>query len=263
MAKSTTTKTISLIKYLENILEKEPNGLRNKELEEIIRANKPDLINVFYGLRNITKENNTDITQIKKGGPYFHKKFQSNSNTEYTSDDKSDKAKSRKNKSSESIFYPSFANFLKNTSKECTKAIVLGGKQSNIKWSTPDVVGVFQPKRIGNFQYPVELITVEIKESSVSTIEAFGQAISYKLFSHKVYIVLPDDTKDIEKQRIESLCFMFGIGLVYYNKKRKNQKEKSYNIKLRAQKSDPDRSYLYEFLETLSKNKQVNEDLFG
>ncbi len=39
--------------------------------------------------------------------------------------------------------------------------------------------------------FPLELVSAEIKIDASQSVTAFGQACAYRLFSHKVYIVMP------------------------------------------------------------------------
>lgn len=86
---------------------------------------------------------------------------------------------------SESDFYSPFADWLKNEPEECTIAIPLGGNVFRDKWGTPDVIGIRESKRSDIIQFPTEVVSVEIKTDSAGLITAFGQACSYKIFSHK------------------------------------------------------------------------------
>lgn len=42
-----------------------------------------------------------------------------------------------------------------------------------------------------------EIVSVEIKTDTNQLITAFGQACAYKLFSHKVYLVIPNAEQDV------------------------------------------------------------------
>ena len=154
----------------------------------------------------------------------------------------------------EENFYPSFAKYLEYTADdsdeirldECTKAVPWGGNKSGGIWGTPDVVGVFKPKRKAEVQFPHEIISAEIKieTSKQALITAFGQVCAYRLFSHKVYLAVPLSGKD---GRLESLCHIFGIGLVYFEHTEKPTTS-IYKMELRAQKHSPDMFYVNEFI---------------
>ncbi|CAD7768366.1 hypothetical protein FHEFKHOI_00227 [Candidatus Methanoperedenaceae archaeon GB50] len=94
----------------------------------------------------------------------------------------------------EEDFYEPFADWLVNELEECTKAIALGGSRFRDKWGTPDVIGKREPRRSDIVKAPTEIVSAEIKADTRDLITAFGQACSYKLFSHKSYIVIPKNS---------------------------------------------------------------------
>ncbi|MET4728536.1 hypothetical protein ABIE09_002346 [Lysobacter enzymogenes] len=54
----------------------------------------------------------------------------------------------------EEALYEPFADWLVNEVEEASEAYALGGKISNDKWATPDVVGLYQPRRGDHIQFP-------------------------------------------------------------------------------------------------------------
>ena len=58
----------------------------------------------------------------------------------------------------------------------------------------PDIVGIREPKKSDIVKFPTEIVSAEVKIDPVGLITAFGQACAYRLFSHKSYIVVPDDS---------------------------------------------------------------------
>jgi len=86
----------------------------------------------------------------------------------------------------EEDFYQPFANWLVSELEECIKAIPLGGNKFKDKWGTPDVIGKREPLRSDIVKGPTEIVSAEIKVDTKDLITAFGQACSYKLFSHKI-----------------------------------------------------------------------------
>jgi len=106
-------------------------------------------------------------------------------------------------------FYKSFADYLQNDLEECTNAIPLGGNKFRDKWGTPDVIGKRESKRSDIIQAPVEIVSAEIKTDAVQLITAFGQACSYRLFSHKSYLVIPELSAQDEVARLDSLCMNY------------------------------------------------------
>jgi len=103
------------------------------------------------------------------------------------------------------------------------------------------VIGTYKILRFGNIL--IEIISAKINSDSNQLITSFGQACAYKLFSHKVYLVIPKkDTNKADIERLESLCLKFGIGLILFD--RHNEENPEFEILTRAVKSEPDYFYL-------------------
>jgi len=154
----------------------------------------------------------------------------------------------------EEDFYKPFAEWITNDLEECTKAIPLGGNKFKDKWGTPDVIGIREPKKSDIIQYPTEIISVEMKTDTIGLITAFGQACSYKIFSHKSYIVVPNSSSQEDIDRLDSLAMIFGIGLILFdNIDCENPK---FEIRVRASKHEPDMFYVNKYI------KIIADDLF-
>jgi hypothetical protein len=154
----------------------------------------------------------------------------------------------------EEDFYSPFADWLVNDLEDCTKAIALGKNTFKDKWGTPDVIGKNESKRSDIIAGPIEIVSAEIKTDSYQLITAFGQACSYRLFSHKVYLVIPRNSPQDDVDRLDSLCMVFGIGLILFNPE--NPENPEFRIRVRAIKNDPDIYYV-------NKNmKLIEEKLF-
>lgn len=161
----------------------------------------------------------------------------------------------------ESDFYQSFADYLRNELDEVTEAFPLGGAGLKEKWATPDVIGTYKKRPGSVIEFPTEIVSAEIKIDPNQTIVAFGQAISYRLFSSKTYIVMPITLSEEEQSRLESLCMLFGIGLVLFEL---NKDEPRFSSRARAQRASPDMFYANEFAERLKKsNEPIFNKLFG
>lgn len=154
----------------------------------------------------------------------------------------------------ETDFYPSFANYLVNDVEDCTKAISLGGSSFKDKWGTPDVIGVKRSKKSDLIKKEDEVVSAEIKIDSQGLITAFGQACAYQSFSHKAYIVIPKNSSDEDEARLESLCLIFGIGLILFDST--NVENPQYEIRVRPLKHEPDLFYVNKYL------KNVEKELF-
>jgi hypothetical protein len=154
----------------------------------------------------------------------------------------------------EEDFYQPFADWLVNELEECTKAIGLGGNIFKDKWGTPDVIGVRESKRSDIIQFPTEIIVGEIKTDTNGLITAFGQACAYRVFSHKSYIVVPDNSQFEDITRLDTLCRQFGIGLILFDNQ--NIRDPKFDIRVRAIKHEPDMFFV-------NKNmKQIEDKLF-
>jgi hypothetical protein len=151
----------------------------------------------------------------------------------------------------EEAFYESFAGYLADELEECTKAVPLGGNCFRDKWGTPDVIGVLSPRPSDILKFPTEIISAEIKTNANALITAFGQACSYRLFSHKVYLVIPESVSEADLARLDALSRVFGLGLILFNAE--NHQEPDYQIRVRATKHEPDMFYA-------NKNIRVVED---
>jgi hypothetical protein len=160
----------------------------------------------------------------------------------------------------EEDFYAPFADYLKNELNECSEAVAFGGNYLAKRWGTPDVIGTYKPAKRDVIQFPTEIISAEIKINPTDPITAFGQAIAYRLFSSKVYLVEPNSMTQEDQARIEALCILFGIGLILFDL---NIQNPSFSIRVRAQRNNPDMFYANSFVENLYKTrKDVFERLF-
>jgi hypothetical protein len=158
----------------------------------------------------------------------------------------------------ESPFYAPFATYLKDDLGECSKAVAVGGSIFGDRWGTPDVIGVEKSHPRDIVKHWDEIISAEIKIDGNALITAFGQACSYKLFSHKVYLVLPKTADKDEVGRIESLCQIFDIGLILFDPE--NLQDPKWELRLRARKQDPDMFYLNQKMAML---QESGAELFG
>jgi len=146
----------------------------------------------------------------------------------------------------EESFYEPFSNWLQNDIEDVTHSIPLGGNRFKDKWGTPDVIGKRESKRSDIIQAPIEIVSAEIKTETSQLITAFGQACAYKLFSHKCYLVVPRQSSQDEIARLDSLCQIFGIGLVLFDVE--NSVSPDFTIRVRPSKQDPDLFYTNKYM---------------
>ena len=148
-------------------------------------------------------------------------------------------------------FYESFADYLVGELGDCTNAIPLGGNKFKDKWGTPDVIGKNESLRSDIIEHETEIVSAEIKTDDSNLITAFGQACAYRSFSHKVYIVIPKSSSEEDKSRIESLCLIFGIGLIFFDTA--NKENPQYEIRVRPIKQEPDSFYVNKYMKLIEK----------
>lgn len=141
----------------------------------------------------------------------------------------------------EEDFYSPFADWLKNEIEDVTHAIPLGGNKFKDKWGTPDVIGKRESMRSDIIKGATEIVSAEIKTETLQLVTAFGQACAYKLFSHRVYLVIPRQAQKEEISRLDSLCQIFGIGLVTFDAD--NPATPDFRIQVRPARHEPDLFY--------------------
>ncbi|MBI5060008.1 hypothetical protein HZB60_09560 [candidate division KSB1 bacterium] len=151
-------------------------------------------------------------------------------------------------KTLEGDFYKPFAEWLVNDVLECTRAETLGGNVLGRKWGTPDVIGVYRVDHRGIYKQGeiAAFVSAEIKLDPSEPITAFGQACSYLLFSHKVYLVLPNTTTPADKTTIELLCGIVGLGPVFFDPKDVHNPD--FEIRVRPSQREPDAGRLNDLL---------------
>lgn len=241
------TQREKIIKTMREILENSPKGIRYADLIRSISEKLPDAkINTIHGTvwkfkQKMNKGEIKDVT-IPEKGFYILQKYLKKREYGVTEHEEGEEIKEIK----EEDFYKLFADYLVNDLEECTKAVPLGGNRFQDRWGTPDVIGTYRILGIGHIQTPIEFISAEIKTDINQLITSFGQVCSYKLFSHKVYLVIPKDARGVDIKRIESLCLKFGIGLILFD--RTNKENPEFEILTRAIKSEPDYFYLNKYL---------------
>lgn len=146
----------------------------------------------------------------------------------------------------EQNFYEPFAAWLVGELEEATKAVAIGGNAGGGKWGTPDVIGLYSPRKTDPIQFTEEVVAVEIKIDTQSLITAFGQACAYRLFAHRVYIAVPQDANPRDLKRLDALAVLMGIGLVKFNSDKPS--EPDFNVMVRSSKHEPDYYYTNEIL---------------
>ena len=143
----------------------------------------------------------------------------------------------------EADFYEPFSEWLRDELNEVTAAVSLGGSLFRSKWGTPDVIGVLKPQASDLVKFEPKVVSAESKIDPNQPIVAFGQAISYRLFSHKSYIVVPGTMQDPDYDRLVALCAIYGTGLVTFDL---NLDDPNFTLRVNAITSQPDMTYVNE-----------------
>jgi len=243
------TKREKIANKATELLANEPNGIRYSILARLLIEELPDIANnTIHGtLCNPELKYFKNVFKPEKG-LFMHVKFR-----------ETDSASSQIPVVSRAIreedFYESFAIYLVSDLEECTKAIELGGNKFKEKWGTPDVIGVKKARPSDIISFETEIVSAEIKLDTNNLITAFGQACSYKLFSHKSYLVIPKQSRNADISRLDSLCIIFGIGLILYDCT--DPQNPNYEIKSRSSVIPPDMFYVNRYI------KDIADELLG
>ena len=234
------------------VLKSNPEGIRYSDLVRRLQTEYPDIpVNTIHGtVWNLEVRIPNEIYKPARG-LFRHTTFRQTGEKE----EKQEIPVSTAEKIREEDFYEPFAEWLVNELEECTKAIPLGGNRFRDKWGTPDVVGIREPRKSDIVKPPTDIVAAEVKIDSGNLITAFGQACSYKLFSHKSYIVVPRDSPAEDVARLDALGRIFGIGLILVDVS--NPGDPKFEIRVRATKHEPDMFYVNKYM------KLIEDELFS
>lgn len=241
------TSAEKIVEQARKLLTSAPDGIRWSKLLGQIDILLPDIPrNTIHGaLHKFTKNLPENFYQPSRG-LYRHVKYQMQDDSP---ESLPPRAASRGIR--EEAFYAPFADWLENEVEECTKAIPLGGSIFKDKWGTPDVIGVREAARGDPIQPPTEIVTAEIKLDLNGLITAFGQTCSYKLFSHRAYLVVPQNSSNEDVSRLDALARIFGIGLVLFDAS--NPEVPNFSIRVRASRHEPDMFYVNKNMKLVAK----------
>jgi hypothetical protein len=226
------------------VLEQFPQGIRYRDLLSKVQAEtgEENPNNAAGGLFELSKE--PDVLRPSRG----HWILQKFVNEEARPTQRAESEPQQP--PNEQAYYKPFADWLTNEEQEVVEAIVVGGNTFKNKWATPDVIGTYKQQANDPVEFPLELVSVEIKIDASQSVTAFGQACAYRLFSHKVYIVMPITIQDVrdDLERLQALCALFGMGLVLFKLDPDNPQ---FEKRVTAQKFEPDTFYMNEFARRL------------
>lgn len=161
----------------------------------------------------------------------------------------------------EEEFYEPFGEWLRNELGEVSEYVALGGAAFRAKWGTPDVLGVYGPSTSDLVKFNLEIVSAEVKLNPNEAITAFGQAAAYRLFSAKTYVAMNNEIPQDDLSRLETLCMLFGVGLVLFAP---NPQGPDFEIRVRAQRFSADMFYVNELARRfLDQDKHTFKKLFG
>lgn len=245
------TSTEKVIQKALELVDGSSTGKRYSDLVKEISATFPDIpVNTVHGsLYKFRTELPATVYQPSRG-LYRAVKFREEGEQQQAEVTK----KLKQEKIREEDFYDAFGDWLINELEECTRVVSVGGNRFKDKWGTPDVVGVREARRSDIIKPPTEIVSAEIKLDPTNLITAFGQACSYRLFSHKSYIAVPDNSSEDDIARLDALSRIFGIGLVIFNPL--DAKSPEFRIRSRAAREEPDMFYVNKYL------KLIEDELF-
>ncbi|MEM3043634.1 MAG: hypothetical protein QXD84_08875 [Thermoplasmata archaeon] len=243
-----TKREIIIAKAIE-LLKSNPNGIRYSDLVKKVKEKFPDIpINTIHGcVWNLETRVPNEVYKPARG-LFRHLTYREK-------ESEKEERPSSEEEIREEKFYEPFARWLVDEVEECTKAIPLGGNRFKDRWGTPDVIGKRESRRSDIIKGPTEIISAEIKADTKDLITAFGQACSYKLFSHKSYIVIPKNSSENDISKLDSLCLIFGLGLVLFDSN--NPSDPKFEIRVRPVKHEPDMFYVNNNI------KMIERELFG
>lgn len=224
-------------------LKRHPDGIRYAELVRLILATDPSLkMNTIHGTVWDLATRLPDKVYKPSRGLFRLVEFRDKDTDQL----KADLVPKPSKKTKEEDFYVPFADWLVNDLEECTKAISLGGNRFRDKWGTPDVIGKRESRKSDILQAPTEIVSAEIKTDVSQLVTAFGQACAYCLFSHKSYLVIPEESPQDEIARLDSLCQVFGIGLILFDPS--TPEDPRFDIRVRPRKQEPDMFYVNKYM---------------
>ena len=240
------------------VLEANPQGVRWSDLLRAVEADAPGTPHnsIHGGIHNLLTTRTAQIVKVARGTYQLAKYVEA--------DDAIASAREEDTVTTpvqaetpgfetltEQDFYASFAEWLKEND-EATEAAALGGSSLGGKWGTPDVIGVLKPRAQDIFKFEPQIVTAEIKAIPNQPVVAFGQAVAYRLFSHRSYIVVPNSTSSDDMSRLKSLCSIHGVGLVTFAL---NRDQPDYVVVILPVNATPDMFYVNNMLERLKSSE--------
>ena len=235
--------------YIFDIIMEHPTGITRQEIMSLLRSKFPGRPeNTFTGNLFFVASNHKDKI-FKPSRAVYAAVTTEKMNSEKLLSEREESTPNR-----EDDLYEPCAAFFREFFDEITNIEPLGGNKNVYKWGTPDVVGVISQASDEYFQFPTQIIAVEIKNTPSGYWEALGQAVTYRLFAHRTYVVVPKTpTKSSDEfQRLETLCALFGIGLFTFDR---DSSPLDFQPRVPAQTTTPDIYYVRDFLDKLRRHE--------
>lgn len=227
-----------------------PDGIRWTDLVKEISSETPETpVNTIWGSTHSLFKTDPDIVKISKGVYTLKTLSQSVISPKDEAPVEAVEVTPGGVVLTEDMFYLPFAEWLRDGLDEVTEAISIGGNIFKGKWNTPDVIGVPRPLKGDLIKFDPQIVSAEIKVDPSQPVTAFGQAVSYRLFSHKCYLVLPGTTAADDLDRVEALATVFGLGLVTFSLDAANP---SFQLITRAILAQPDMVYVNQMAQRLN-----------
>ncbi len=232
------------------ILEASPAGVQwSKLLQSIANSSPKTPKNTIHGNIHKLLTTATDIKKISRGVYALEKYWTAGQeDTDFKLPTKQIQNSTSSAAAGEEKYYKPFAEWLRDQIEDASEVMEVGGNVLKGKWGTPDVIGVLKPRRADLVKFPPQIVSAEIKIDPNQTIVAFGQAVSYRLFSNKSYIVIPTTVSKDDIDRLEALSIITGIGLVTFNLDPDNP---NFTLLVRAVLAQPDMYYVNEMAKRL------------
>lgn len=233
------------------ILENHPGGIQArylvKELKEKYFPNVPE-VSIRTALIRVLILH----TQVEKltNGYYILKKYLYGQSPESLPN--SDDFRKITSKFNDRLICVLFTDFLINELKEATTAYNLCGKKPKREWFIPDILGInrFSNNLVNNQE--IEIISIALSCDIGHLAFAVGRTVSYKIFSHRIYILVPSEVENNEGKMnwLEIMTKKFGIGVVFY---KKENHQVDFKVIIKPKTGTPDPSYVADYLQSVKR----------
>lgn len=182
-----------------SLLQRSPDAVRYTEIVKTVHEATPDTpINSVHGGIGTFLRPSPQVVKVARGLYAWNKQSPTKMTRRNKRPPRVARPRSSKVKPVQARFVRRTSMLLRRRAEGSTwgsqRNDVLGGNALGGKWETPDVFGVLKAKKTDLVKFDPEIVAAEIKVSTAQTVVAFGQAIAYKLFSHKSYIAVPITT---------------------------------------------------------------------